>query len=743
MTGSGGFGGGGGGGGAGGYGAIVTGPSASSNTSTVSGGRGGAGGVSGDGTSGNGGDGGIGIYFTTPGATLANSGSISGGAGGAGGAAGPSVGLGAGSAGAGGAGIVGADLTIINSGAIAGGLSGGATPVRADAITFTGGANTLTLQDGFSLTGNIGVTGSVNFNQVTDQTLGNAITGTGSVVKTGAGTLTLSGASTYSGNTTVNAGTLSVIGSIASSSLVSVNAGATLGGTGFVGNTLINGGSLAPGNSVGTLNVTGNLAFTSTSRYMVDVTPADADRVNVSGTATLGGATVNASFAAGSYVNKHYTIVNATGGVTGTFGSQVNTNLPSNFTSALSYDANNAYLDLTLNLAPEASAPLNGNQQQVANAIASSFNTNGSIPLIFGSLGPLGLQQLSGQLRTGIQAMSFSFSNMAMKIQSVFAPIPTPYGALGYADEALTDRSQRRPSDALAAIYRKAPPRAPVFVERWNVWASGFGGSQTTDGNATIGSSRSNSLIFGAAVGADYLLSPATTAGFMLAGGGTNFGTDGGGSGHSDVFQVGVSMRHSMASSYIAAAMAYGWQDVTTERSIGTGLLQGRFQTNSWSGRIEAGNRFAAPWFGGVGLTPYAAARVTALVLPAYAESGFGGSSIFALNTAGQTVTAPRSELGLRTDKSIALDDAILTLRGRAAWAHDFNTERSVQTTFQALPGASFVINGTPAASDAALTTAEAELRFVSGISVGATFEGEFSDVTRSYAGKGVVRYAW
>jgi len=24
-----------------------------------------------------------------------------------------------------------------------------------------------------------------------------------------------------------------------------------------------------------------------------------------------------------------------------------------------------------------------------------------------------------------------------------------------------------------------------------------------------------------------------------------------------------------------------------------------------------------------------------------------------------------------------------------------------------------------------------------------ATFEGEFSDVTRSYAGKGVVRYAW
>ena len=49
---------------------------------------------------------------------------------------------------------------------------------------------------------------------------------------------------------------------------------------------------------------------------------------------------------------RQYTIVNAAGGVTGTFGSQVNTNLPSNFTSSLSYDANNAYLNLALNFMP-------------------------------------------------------------------------------------------------------------------------------------------------------------------------------------------------------------------------------------------------------------------------------------------------------------------------------------------------------------------------------------------------------
>ena len=42
-----------------------------------------------------------------------------------------------------------------------------------------------------------------------------------------------------------------------------------------------------------------------------------------------------------------------------------------------------------------------------------------------------------------------------------------------------------------------------------------------------------------------------------------------------------------------------------------------------------------------------------------------------------------------------------------------------------------------------AFTTASAEMKFIGGLSLAATFEGEFSDVTRSYAGKGTVRYAW
>jgi hypothetical protein len=127
-----------------------------------------------------------------------------------------------------------------------------------------------------------------------------------------------------------------------------VNAGATLGGSGTVGNTAIAGDTLAPGSAGGSvfgpLTVQGNLSFTAASTCMIQVSPANAGRTYVMGvadTATLGGATVNAVFLPGSFVKRRYTIVNATGGVSGTFNPAVATNM-ANLQPTLSYDANGA-----------------------------------------------------------------------------------------------------------------------------------------------------------------------------------------------------------------------------------------------------------------------------------------------------------------------------------------------------------------------------------------------------------------
>jgi autotransporter-associated beta strand protein len=583
-----------------------------------------------------------------------------------------------------------------------------------------------------------------------------AIGGTGGFTLA-AGKETLSGLSTYTGATNINAGTLSVNGSIASSSLTTVNAGGTLGGNGAVGNTTINGGTLAPGNSIGTLAVQGNLVFTAAASYMVEVSPANADRTNVSGTATLGGATVKASFAPGTYISKRYTIINASGGVIGTFNAFTSTDLPANFTSSLSYDSNNAYLNLALNFVPPPSG-LSANQQSAADAIVRFFNTNGTIPLVFGGLTPAGLTQMSGEVVTATQQTTFDAMGMFMGlltdpfIAGRGDPVAASGGAPQFADEAEANAraSNGKPRskserDAWAAVYRKAPV-ADSFTQRWSVWAAGYGGSQTTDGNTAVGSNNTRSSIGGVAVGADYRFSPFTLAGFAIAGGATNFSVNGLGSGRSDLFQAGAFVRHTVGAAYLTGALAYGWQDITTDRAVtvaGADLLRAQFNANAFSGRLEGGYRFVSPWIDGIGITPYAAGQFVTFDLPAYAEQAIAGANTFALSYAGKSVTDPRSELGLRTDKSFAMQNGIFTLRGRAAWAHDFNTDRSILPTFQTLPGASFVVNGAAPAHDSALVTASAEMKWLNGVSLAATFEGEFSGVTRSYAGKGVARYSW
>ena len=204
-------------------------------------------------------------------------------------------------------------------------------------------------------------------------------------------------------------------------------------------------------------------------------------------------------------------------------------------------------------------------------------------------------------------------------------------------------------------------------------------------------------------------------------------------------------MRHSVGPAYLSAALAYGWQDITTDRTVtvaGADQLHARFNANAWSGRVEGGYRFVAPGLA-MGITPYAAGQFTTFDLPAYTEQAVGGANTFALAYGAKSVTASHTELGLRSDKSFLMQDGIFTLRGRAAWAHGFNTDRFIGATFQTLPGASFVVNGAAQAPDALLVTASAEMKWRNGWSAAATFEGGFSNVTASYAGKGVVRYSW
>ena len=221
----------------------------------------------------------------------------------------------------------------------------------------------------------------------------------------------------------------------------------------------------------------------------------------------------------------------------------------------MSYDANNAYLDLLLNFAIPSG--LNRNQQAVANALTNFFNTTGGIPTVYSALTPAGLTQASGEIATGSQQATFNA--MTQFMGAMTDPFtagrgdPAVWfstGASQFADadaaSAYASTGRKRSAaerDAYAAIYRKAPADRCLHAS-WSVWAAGYGGSQTTDGNGTTGSNTATSRVFGTSIGADYRFSPSTIAGFALAGGGTNFSVANSGTGRSDLFQAGAFVRH-------------------------------------------------------------------------------------------------------------------------------------------------------------------------------------------------------
>ena len=579
------------------------------------------------------------------------------------------------------------------------------------------------------------------------------------------GTLSLDPADVVTTNVTVGdvpnnvAGTLYANGRVTGTT--TVTALGTLGGTGTVGTTTIAaGGTLAPGSatSIGTLNVAGDLTFAPGSFYNVRITPTTSDRTNVTGTAALGG-TLNFSAAPAVYApTQQYTILNATGGTTGAF-----TGISSTY-AFLSPSLSANGQTLTVRALPFDTVAQTVNQSRVGSALTAAsqvpLGANGaaivsSLQQLNASQGRAALDNLSGE---GIAAAQ----NAAFRAGSAFVGSIADQTAFWRAGDIANPNSitlgGTLPPNVLGyapSAKRKGPiiVKDPVLVavpRTWRVWGNGFGGGTSISGNAGLGTAGETGNFYGGALGLDYQIQPNWLVGIAAGGSDSHFSVGSRAtSGEVTGFHIGVYSALDFGNGFYGqSSTSFGDYSNRTTRfvsafgTVASAQEKGNFGSLEYRSRLEVGRYMN---YGTFGVTPFVALEIASLRSNGFTENnvsgGFGNPALAV--SGGQSASVPAT-IGARFNSTYVVGNGmVLTPVVSLAYLHEFAPERNLAANLVSLPGAAFLVNGARPARDAVQTKVGGQLGLANGVALFADFDGEFSDVSRTYAGRGGIKVSW
>ncbi|KQP10886.1 hypothetical protein ASF28_07310 [Methylobacterium sp. Leaf99] len=562
----------------------------------------------------------------------------------------------------------------------------------------------------------------------------NDISGSGGLTLGGSGVLTLSGRNTYTGPTIVDGGALEIAGSIVSAA--TVKAGGILTGAGSMGDVTVKaGGTLAPGAlaSMGTLAVNGTLTAQAGSQYSVRTTATTSDSTRVAGAAHLdGGTVVVAASPAAFTLGTRYTILTATGGVTGRFSGVTGTAPIAPFIGLVDrYDANAVYLDVAASF---ATAAVTRNQRATAAGLdglpAGNALFAAAAHLPNAATAQSAFDRLSGDLHGSLQTQMIDDSRFARN--AGIDRIRSASGAVGGSRAPVL--AYAGPSAALPyagnATGTHGFVAAPATTERLAIWTQALGdwSRRDADGNAS-GLTRTGG---GFLIGADHAVLDGRARLGVMGGVGRSTYSAPASSGWSDDYSLGAYGGAQLGALGLRAGTAVTFHDLRTRRNVTlpgfADILTGSYSATTAQVYGQVGYGMTV---GRVGLEPFADLAYVSQSTDRLAESG----GLAALTMAGRTTGVTFSTLGLHASTDVTLNAMAVSLRGTLGWRHAFD-DTAAATRVAFTGGTPFTSSGIPIAADAVVFDAGLDLAVGPSASLGLTYGAQFAETARSQTAK-------
>lgn len=539
------------------------------------------------------------------------------------------------------------------------------------------------------------------------------IFGSGGQIRHQAGTTIYSGdGGSYNGAINVTGGRLIVNSTLgATGSTVTVGNGGTLGGSGTVANLAVQaGGTVSPGNSPGTLTVSGNYTQAAGAILVAEVVPGvTADRLVVNGTATIQpGAILQLVRAGGGAVSLDtvYTVLSATGGVTGTYVVTGDPELSTFYQLYASYGANGVTL-VPAQSRGFGTAAATRNQAAVADAM-QGLPASSAIRTAIGvqqtdAAARVAYDSLSGEIHASIRGAMLEETRFTR--QAALDRVRVSLGGIG--------------GGGTEAIAGNVPGIA--------FWSQGYGawGRSAGDGNAATLSHDSGGLV----VGADMPAFDGWRVGLLAGYGDAGFESGArAAKGSAETTTIGLYGGRQWGALGLRLGATQGWSEISTRRSPAfAGFAEGLTgKTNAQTTQVfgEMGWRID---LGAAAIEPFAG-----LARADVREDGFterGGSA--ALTAERGNAGVNYGTLGLRAATGTQLGETTLGLAGMLGWRHAWG-DVTPTADLRLAGSAPFIVGGTPIAKDAAVAEASLSASLTQALALGVSFNGQFADGAQS-----------